>query len=328
VALLSAAAPSPLASPVVTPTPTPTATPTLSGTLQIRKTDQSGQPIPVAGVTFEVREMPGGRLVGQVMTGPDGIAVQRGLNPGRYCVKELTAPAGYQLAPTYTPQDGCGFVPAPNVVSAADPPTPTPSPTAIPSPTPSPTPPPTGELQITKTDPNNQTITMPGFTFNIHVGSVSGQVIATIATDGSGIAVAGALNPATYCVEETSAPDGYQVAPTYSPAACVAVASDPTQGHAPTIVTVIDPPAATPTPTAAGAADASPSPSATPHAAAQGPAPQAPSLPVAAVVRGLVGVGALLLLAGAVMIVVAIRRRRQPPSATPPTDYWYDSTIS
>jgi uncharacterized surface anchored protein len=167
---------------------------------------------------------------------------------------------------------------------------------------------------------------VPGFTFNIHVGSASGQVIATIATDGSGIAVAGALNPATYCVEETSAPDGYQVAPTYSPAACVAVASDPTQGHAPTVVTVIDPPAATPTPTAAGAADASPSPSATPHAAAQ--APQPPSSQAAAVARGLVGVGALLLLAGAVMIVVAVRRRRQPPAAAPPTDYWYDSTIS
>ena len=212
-------------------------------------------------------------------------------------------------------------------------PTPTPTPSPSPSPSPSPTPTPTatpvvtGELQIAKVDVHSQPITTPGFTFNIRVGSSSGQVIATISTDGSGTAVAGALNPATYCAEETSAPDGYQVAPTYSPAACVAVESDPTQGRSPTTVTVMDPAAATPAPAAVLPSNVAPSPSVPPTAAAHPATAQPSSLPVAALVRGLIGLGALLLAIGAILIAVAVRRRRQPPSE-PPTDYWYDSTIT
>jgi uncharacterized surface anchored protein len=189
----------------------------------------------------------------------------------------------------------------------------------------------TGELQITKADTSNKTITLPGFTFNVHVGSAGGQVVATISTDGSGTAIAGALNPATYCVEETAAADGYQVAPTYSPAQCVTVAADSTQGHAPTVVTVIDPPStATPSPTDSGAAAAAPTPSPTPSVAGQATVPQPPSSLAGSVAKMLVGLGALLLLAGAVMIVVAIRRRRRqpPPPQAPPGDYWYDSTIT
>jgi len=267
-----------------------------------------------------------------IQTNDKGIAQTPPLTAGVvYCVREIRVPSGYQLAPQFAPNQ-CVTIAADGTTTVAvtDPPAPTPTPTATPTPTPSPTPTPTpapGELQITKTDPGNKTITTPGFTFNIHVGSATGQVIATIATDGSGTALAGALNPAMYCVEEISAPDGYQVAPTYSPAQCVQVASDNTQGKAPTLVTVIDPPAATPTPSAAAIVP-SPSPSPTPTASAQATTPQPPSSPAGAVARGLVGIGALLLLIGAVMIVLAIRRRRRPPTGTPPSDYWYDSTIS
>jgi hypothetical protein len=249
-----------------------------------------------------------------------------------------------QAAPDPTPSPTPSRSPKPSPTPS---PTPTPSPSQTPSPTPSPTPVPTatasptptpsaappGELQISITDTSNQLITLPGFTFNIHVGSAGGQVVATISTDTSGTAVAGALNPATYCVEETSAPDGYQDTPTYSPAQCVTVASDSTQGRAPTLVTVIDPPAApSPSPTDSGAVAATPTPtpSPTPSAAAQATVPQPPSTLAGTVAKVLVGLGALLLLAGAVMIVVAIRRRRRqpPPPQTPPNDYWYDSTIT
>jgi hypothetical protein len=332
IGLLSAAtSPSPAISPTPADTPTPTPTPTpQDGRLQVVKTDPSGSPVTVAGAKFNVhRDTPDGELVPPVLTTDATGAASERLAQGTYCLEEIAAPAGYQVAPTYVPaqcQPVVAGAPAATMFRVADPPASTPTPT--PSPTPSPTQAPTGELQITKTDTSNQTMTTPGFTFNVHVGSAGGQVIATIATDSSGKAVAGALNPATYCVEETSAPDGYQVAPTYSPSACVAVASDPTQGRAPTLVTVIDPSASTPTPTDAGAA-VPPSPSPKPSAAGQVAPPQPPSSPAAALARGLVGLGALLLLAGAVMIVVAIRRRRQPPPAgRPPTDYWYDSTIT
>jgi uncharacterized surface anchored protein len=293
------------------------------------KTDLAGNPVTVAGAKFNVhRDTPDGALVPPVLTTDATGAAEERLPPGTYCLEEIAAPAGYQVAPTYVPgQCQPVVVGSLTMFRAADPTTPSPTPTATPTPTPSPTQAPTGELQITKTDTNNKTLTTPGFTFNIHVGSASGQVIATIATDGTGTAIAGALNPAMYCVEETSAPDGYQVAPTYSPSACVMVASDSTQGRAPTLVTVIDPPASTPTPTAAAALPSSASP--TPSSAAATATAQPPSSPSAAVARGLVGLGALLLLAGVVMIVVAIRRRRQPPpTGPPPTDYWYDSTIT
>ncbi len=234
------------------------------------------------------------------------------------------------LTPTPTPTSEVTPTPTPTPEPT---PTPTPTPTAAPTPTATPTatPPVTGELQITKVDANNQPIAALGFTFNIRVGSSSGQVIATISTDASSTAVAAALNPATYCVEEIAAAAGYQVAPSYSPASCVAVASDPTQGRNPTTVTVTDATAATPAPAAVVPSAAAPSPSAPPRAAAR-PAPaRPPSLPVAALARGLIGLGALLLAAGAVLIAVAVRRRRRPPPEPPadlPPDYRYDSTIT
>jgi uncharacterized surface anchored protein len=325
VALLSAEAPA-------TPAPTPMAT------LTVTKHDANTNAA-LKGAMFVVCpndiNCPQQEQIPLMPTGDNG-ATQTSLMVGAtWCVIETGVPSGYQLAPKYMDNKQCVVLQATGFnVMVTDPPapTPTPSPTPSPSPTPTPSPSPSptpgpGELQITKVDPGNQTITTPGFTFNIHVGSSTGQVIATIATDGSGTAVAGALNPAMYCVEEISAPDGYQVAPTYSPAQCVLVASDSTQGRAPTLVTVIDPPASTPTPSAAAIVP-SPTPSPTPSAAAQAPAPQPPSSRAAAVARGLVGVGALLLLVGAVMIVLAIRRRRQPPAGPPPSDYWYDSTIT
>jgi hypothetical protein len=327
IAILSAALPSPAVSPTPTPTPTPT-----DGRLRVVKTDQAGNPVTVPGAKFNVHVgTPDGPLMGSVLTTDATGAAEERLPPDTYCLEEIAAPAGYQVAPMYVPGQ-CMPIVAGLVAQfrVADPPanSPSPTPSATPTPTPSPTQAPTGEVQISKTDTSNQPITIPGFTFNIHVGSAGGQVIATITTDNTGTAIAGALNPATYCVEETSAPDGYQVAPTYSPSNCVMVASDPTQGKAPTLVTVIDPPASTPSPSAASAVSTS-TPSAGPSPTAQATSQQPPSSPTAAVARGLVGLGALLLLAGVVMIVVAIRRRRQPPPmGPPPTDYWYDSTIS
>jgi uncharacterized surface anchored protein len=332
VALMGVAAPAPTASPALSPAAT--------AVLTVTKQDAITK-APLKGATFAVcvNDRNCTNPVDQMTTDTTGTA-QKTLPTlpagSQYCLRETAVPSGYLQMPTYEPASGCVAFPTDASIAVTDPPAPSPSPSATPtptatptpSPTPSPTPAPTGELQITKTDQGNRPITTPGFTFNIHVGSASGQVIATIATDDTGTAIAGALNPAMYCVEETSAPDGFQVAPTYSPSNCVMVASDGTQGRAPTLVTVIDPPASTPTPTAAGAG-APPSPSATPSAAAQATTPEPPSSPSAAVARGLVGIGALLLLAGIVMIVVAIRRRRQPPRpGPPPNDYWYDSRIT
>jgi uncharacterized surface anchored protein len=320
-----------------TPAPAATSSPGMA-VLTVTKADANTK-APLKGAVFLVclngdKNCPDTTAAPHLTTDDTGTAQKTLATPppgSQYCLREITPPSGYQPTPASYAPGQCFAFAGDTLVAVTDLPAPTPTPTATPtptptpSPTPSPTPPPPGELQITKVDPGNKTITTPGFTFNIHVGSATGLVIATISTDGTGTAVAGALNPAMYCVEEISAPDGYQVAPTYSPAQCVQVASDNTQGKAPTLVSVIDPPAATPTPSAAAIVpSATPSPTPSPAAVA----PQPPSSPAGAVARGLVGLGALLLLAGAVMILVAIRRRRHPPAGTPPSDYWYDSTIT
>ena len=323
VALLSAAqAPSPAPSPSISPSPT------LTGTLKITKTDRSGTTIPLPGARFRIHlGSPTGQVVATVTTaiGTGSVTTTLPALPNTsYCLEEIAAPAGYEVMPQYDP-DACIMLAAgeTTTVKVSDPPVATASPSPTPSPTPSP--PVTGELQITKVDTAGRTITTPGFTFNVRIGSANGPTIATIATDGSGIAVAGALNPATYCVEEISAPDGYQVAPTYSPSSCVGVASDPSQGRSPTIVTVADPPAATPTPSA-GAVPVE-SPSATPRSGGPAVVKQPPSTPVATIAsRAMIGLGILLLLGGAVMIVVAIRRRRRASQV--PSEVWYDSTIT
>lgn len=323
IVLLTAAAPD------ASPSPSPTITPVMPpGRLQVIKTDPSGSTILVAGARFNVHDgTTTGNVVKVLATNSTGKAAVD-LPAGRYCLEETAAPPGFQVAPDYTP-DACVVVVSGQTsppISVADPPAATPTPTPQPTPTPTPTPIQTGELQIVKVDTSGQAISTPGFTFNVRVGSAKGQVIATINTDGSGTAIAGALNPATYCVEEVSAPDGYQVAPTYSPSNCVSVASDPSQGRSPTTVTVTDPAAPTPAPSeaAAGVPSASPSPR---GPARPSPAPSRAAIPVASVASVLVVLGALLLVAGGVMIALAIRRRRMPPSELPP-DVWYDSTIT
>jgi uncharacterized surface anchored protein len=337
IALLGAAGPAVPAADVTpdpaasaSPTPTPTPTPRRA-TLKVVKTDQSGTTITTPGARFNVhRGAADGPVVAALTTDGSGTASADTLVSGTtYCLEETAAPAGFRAEPAYTP-GACATLVAgtASVISVADPPagTPAPTPTATPAPTPTPTPVQTGELLVTKHDSADQVITTPGFTFNVHVGSATGQVIATISTDGSGTAIAGALNPATYCVEETTAPDGYQVAPTYSPSACVAVASDPSQGHSPTIVTVSDPATATPSPSAAAAPGVPPASPRAPGRTAI-TTPTAAGVPVATLARALVVLGVLLLGAGGVLVAVSIRRRRLRAMELPP-DTWYDSTIT
>jgi len=170
---------------------------------------------------------------------------------------------------------------------------------------------PTGELQIVKTDAAGHTVTSPGFAFDLHVDSASGPVVAAVTTDTTGTAIAAALTPATYCLEETAAPDGLEVTPTYTPGVCVTVPADPTKGSNPTRVTVADP--ASPSPPAnAASSGAAGAPSSANHLAGPGSGP-----PLAVGSRldsfaiALVAVGALLVISGLVMIALDVNRRRR-----------------
>src|SRR5258708_6010110 len=105
-ALAGPAVPDPAITPALSPSPSPTP----SGRFQVRQTDLSGALIPVAGVTFLLRGPAATGLVRQIKTDGSGVATATGLDLGRYCVGQLTAPAGYRLAPAFTPNDGCDQV--------------------------------------------------------------------------------------------------------------------------------------------------------------------------------------------------------------------------
>jgi len=294
----------------------PSPGPTPMGVLVVTKTDAITQ-ASLAGAGFRVFDMTDPATTVANLTTKQGGSDQTRLPVGpTYCLEETTVPQGYQLAPTYTPAAGCVSLKtsSPTLVSVTDPPSPTasvsptlppsptPAPTATPSPTPTPapTPAPTGELQVVKTDAAGQAVAAPGFTFDIHAGSPSGTVVATITTDTTGTAIAAALSPTTHCVEETGAADGYQLAPTYTPRACVIVTADPTNSASPARVTVADPLSGD----AAAASTARP-PLSPVHRAVTGLRSSTATISPAA----LVGFGAALLVIGLVMIAVGINRR-------------------
>jgi uncharacterized surface anchored protein len=274
---------------------------------------------PLAGAIFRVfNQTDPKNTVANLTTNSSG-SDQANLPVGpTYCLEETTAPQGYQLPPTYTPATGC--VPlnpdgTAATISATDLPSPTPSPTPTPTPaptpTPTPTPGPTGELQVVKTDPAGQTVTAAGFTFNLHAGSSSGPVVEAITTDTSGTAIAAALSPATYCLEETAAPDGFQVAPTYSPGACVTVPADPTKGSNPATVTVADPASPSPSAAAASSAAARPPPSAGHLASPSQGSSASTAISGGSIAVALIAFGTLLLVTGLLMIAVDVSRRRR-----------------
>ena len=275
---------------------------------------------PLAGASFRVFDKKDPKTTVATLTTNAGGSDQTSLAVGpTYCLEETAVPQGYQLAPNYTPAMGCvALDPSnPTTIAVTDPPAPTPSasptptPSPAPTPTPSPTAGPTGELRIVKTDAAGQTITAPGFTFDLHVDSASGTVVAATTTDTTGAAIAASLTPATYCLEETAAPDGYQVAPTYTPGACVTVPADPTKGSNPTIVTVTDPASPSPSTNAASSGATRPPPAPNHLAQAHHGPPLAAGLSLDWFAAALVAVGTLLVISGLVMIAVDVNRRHR-----------------
>ncbi|HKF77871.1 MAG TPA: SpaA isopeptide-forming pilin-related protein [Candidatus Dormibacteraeota bacterium] len=300
----------------------------LTARLTVTKASTDGMAL--AGAEFAVhRDRRDGIVVARLVTGPDGSASTTLPANVTYCVVETAVPPGFELAPKYYPAACRVLASTGTTILVVDPP-------LTPTPTPGSTPAATGELQVIQTDLSGQPVSEPGFTFDVHVGSAGGPVAATLTTSSSGTAVVTALNPATYCLVATAAPPDYQLAPTYFPGACVAVAADPSQGRSPTTVTVSDPPVPSPSPSAV--ATAGPVPSTGPGAPQgpgypAGPAASHGGFPNTALSAALLGLGALLVLGGVVMIALAIRRRRLQADLPPlepvePEGTWYDSKIT
>lgn len=277
-------------------------------TARLTVTKASTDGVPISAMFVIHAGSPTGPPVGRPLV-VDRTARRDLLIGRRYCLEETAVQEGYAVSPTYSVPRGCVTLTAALTIAVFDPPVPAAATT--------------GELEVIQTDLSGQPVSEPGFAYDVHVGSAGGPVAATLTTSSSGTAIVTALDPATYCLEATAAPPDYQLAPTYSPGACVAVAADPSQGRSPTRVTVSDAPVPSPSPSAVATAGA---------ARSAGPgAPQGPGHPAAA--AALLGFGGLLVLGGVVVIVLALRRRRlvaevPPVEPTEPEGTWYDSTIT
>ena len=177
---------------------------TTKGSVRIRKTDSAHNPLQNAKFTIYKNHGCTGSAVRTITTGQDGVASYGNLDLGEYCIKETTAPTGYQLSTnTYDfdiTNEEKDYVFTEDIVNEGI----------------------RGKLKIVKSiEPvagvkvdltNNPNYTFGGATFNIYKGECgSGGRFIQVATipAGQSTVTVGDLELGTYCVAEKDPPKGY-----------------------------------------------------------------------------------------------------------------------
>lgn len=153
-------------------------------TLQIRKTDTQGQPL--AGAVFDVVSMATGKVV-QVESNEEGLAELNNLSAGDYEVTEVKAPTGYRLdaqVHRVTLEKGQPIT-AMTIQNITQ----------------------NGPLTINKTAESGQTLA--GAFFDVR--NQQGDLVGNYQTDANGQIKLTDLTIGDYTVQETKAPDGYQI---------------------------------------------------------------------------------------------------------------------
>jgi uncharacterized surface anchored protein len=155
--------------------------------IQIKKTDSStGDPLP--GAKFRVTNTEG-TLVGEYITGQNGLAVVSDLIPGSYIISETKCPVGYLL--DTTPQTVLVKAGGAATVEFQN--------DRLPG------------LQVRKTDTNTQA---PLFGAKFRVEKQNGERVGEFTTNGAGFFAVPDLAPGWYIVYEKQAPAGYVIDPT------------------------------------------------------------------------------------------------------------------
>ncbi|PEJ45459.1 SpaA isopeptide-forming pilin-related protein [Bacillus wiedmannii] len=154
----------------------------------LKKDSESGQLLP--GAKFDVIDKDG-NVVETIITDGKGEALSKQLPVGTYTLKEVEAPKGYELSSSLVHVDVAANntvtvdVLNKKIVEKA-----------------------TGQFEIVKVDANDKTKVLSDAEFEVYK---DGKKVETLRTDKTGKVTSKKLEPGTYTLKETKAPQGYKL---------------------------------------------------------------------------------------------------------------------
>ncbi|PFK34025.1 peptidase [Bacillus cereus] len=154
----------------------------------LKKDSESGQLLP--GAKFDVIDKDG-NVVETIITDGKGEALSKQLPVGTYTLKEVEAPKGYELSSSSVSVDvEANKVVTVDVVNKK-----------IPEKV-------TGQFEIVKVDAQDKTKVLSDAEFEVYK---DGKKVETLRTDKTGKVISQKLEPGTYTLKETKAPQGYKL---------------------------------------------------------------------------------------------------------------------
>ncbi|MEK5112583.1 MSCRAMM family protein [Bacillus sp. FSL R5-0677] len=157
------------------------------GSLQIIKTDDKDQAKRLAGAEFTLKDTQGKVVKEGITTDKSGIVKVDGLVPGEYTLEETKAPEGYELTKQviHVTVDGEKVIDVKVTNSKS-----------------------LGQFEIVKVDANDKTKVLSDAEFEVYK---DGKKVETLRTDKNGKVISKKLEPGTYTLKETKAPQGYKL---------------------------------------------------------------------------------------------------------------------
>ncbi|PEF49916.1 MSCRAMM family protein, partial [Bacillus thuringiensis] len=157
------------------------------GSLQIIKMDDKDQTKRLAGAQFTLKDAKGNVVKEGITTDKSGTVKVDGLVPGEYTLEETKAPEGYELTKQiiHVTVDGEKVVDVKVTNSKS-----------------------LGQFEIVKVDAEDKTKVLSDAEFEVYK---DGKKVDTLRTDKTGKVISQKLEPGTYTLKETKAPQGYKL---------------------------------------------------------------------------------------------------------------------
>ncbi|OWW09885.1 adhesin, partial [Bacillus sp. MB353a] len=157
------------------------------GSLQIIKMDDKDQTKRLAGAEFTLKDAKGNVVKEEITTDKSGTVKVDGLVPGEYTLEETKAPEGYELTKQiiHVTVDGEKVIDV-KVTNGKS----------------------LGQFEIVKVDAQDKTKVLSDAEFEVYK---DGKKVDTLRTDKTGKVISQKLEPGTYKLKETKAPQGYKL---------------------------------------------------------------------------------------------------------------------